>query len=103
MTYTSHQPECGRAASPRGKPFLPHGLLHDDGVERSTSLRRDAEQTGVGMRQGIPVLADMAYNGAGEWVTTPQRRPPQGELTPTEQTVTPRWSSPWSGTAENPQ
>jgi hypothetical protein len=29
----------------------------------------------------------MAYIGAGEWVTTPERRPPQGELTPTEQTT----------------
>ncbi|RPE40698.1 DDE superfamily endonuclease [Streptomyces sp. Ag109_O5-1] len=29
----------------------------------------------------------MAYIGAGEWVTTPKRRPPQGELTPTEQTA----------------
>ncbi|MGW5216091.1 transposase family protein [Streptomyces sp. NPDC004051] len=38
-------------------------------------------------RQGVPVLADMACIGAGEWVTTPRRRPPQGELTPTEQTV----------------
>jgi hypothetical protein len=36
---------------------------------------------------GVPVLADMAYIGAGEWVTTPRRRPPQGELTTTEQTV----------------
>ncbi len=38
-------------------------------------------------RQGVPVLADMACIGAGEWVTTPKRRPPQGELTTTERTV----------------
>ncbi|MDT0616773.1 transposase family protein, partial [Streptomyces lancefieldiae] len=38
-------------------------------------------------RQGVPVLADMAYIGAGDWVTTAKRRPPNGELTPTERTV----------------
>jgi hypothetical protein len=31
-------------------------------------------------------LADMAYIGAGDWVTTAKRRPPNGELTPTERT-----------------
>ncbi|GGL16751.1 hypothetical protein GCM10010094_91980 [Streptomyces flaveus] len=38
-------------------------------------------------RQGIPVLADRAYMGAGPWVTTPLRRPPGRDLTPTQQTV----------------
>ncbi|WP_030192955.1 transposase family protein, partial [Streptomyces violaceorubidus] len=38
-------------------------------------------------RQGVPVLADMAYIGAGDWVTTAKRRPPNGELIPTERTV----------------
>lgn len=38
-------------------------------------------------RQGIPVLADRAYIGAGPWVTTPLRRPPLGELAPTQWTV----------------
>ncbi|GAA2412260.1 hypothetical protein GCM10010420_46870 [Streptomyces glaucosporus] len=38
-------------------------------------------------RQGVPVLADMAYTGAGNRVTTAERRPPNGELTPTERTV----------------
>ncbi|MEU9015921.1 transposase family protein, partial [Streptomyces sp. NPDC048479] len=32
-------------------------------------------------------LADRAYMGAGSWVTTPLRRPPGRELTPTQQTV----------------
>ncbi|WP_030192760.1 transposase family protein, partial [Streptomyces violaceorubidus] len=38
-------------------------------------------------RQGVPVLADMAYIGAGDWVTTAKRRPPNGELALTERTV----------------
>ena len=38
-------------------------------------------------RQGVPILADRAYIGAGSWVTTPLRRPPGRELTPTQQTV----------------
>ncbi len=29
----------------------------------------------------------MAYIGAGDWVTTAKRRPPNGDLTPTERTV----------------
>lgn len=35
----------------------------------------------------MPILADMAYIGAGAWVTAPKRRPPNGELTPTERTI----------------
>jgi hypothetical protein len=54
---------------------------HDLTAARTHKIIRICE------RQGVPVLADMAYIGAGEWVTTPKRRPPQGELTPTEQTV----------------
>ncbi|WP_406476315.1 transposase family protein [Streptomyces sp. NBC_01615] len=38
-------------------------------------------------RQGVPILADRAYTGAGPWVTTGRRRPPGGQLTPTERTV----------------
>lgn len=37
-------------------------------------------------RQGVPVLADMAYIGADQWVT-PKRQPLRGEPTPTEQTA----------------
>jgi hypothetical protein len=61
-------------------PALP-GRTHDLTAARTHKIIRICE------RQGVPVLADMAYIGAGEWVTTPKRRPPQGELTPTEQTV----------------
>ncbi len=35
-------------------------------------------------RQGVPVLADMVYIGAGDWVTTAKRRP-RGELTLTSE------------------
>ncbi|WP_327425869.1 transposase family protein [Streptomyces sp. NBC_01236] len=38
-------------------------------------------------RQGVPVVADRAYMGAGPWVTTPRRRLPGRDLTPTQQTV----------------
>ncbi|WTY00547.1 transposase family protein [Streptomyces canus] len=38
-------------------------------------------------RQGISVLADRAYLGAGPWVTTPVRRTPGGELSMTQRTV----------------
>lgn len=38
-------------------------------------------------RQGVPVLADRAYQGAGQWVATGRKRPPGGELSPTPRTV----------------
>ncbi|MGY4987501.1 transposase family protein, partial [Streptomyces nigrescens] len=38
-------------------------------------------------RQGVPILADRAYTGASPWVTTSLKRPPGGELTPTQRTV----------------
>lgn len=37
-------------------------------------------------RQGVPILTDMAYIGAGDWVTTAKRRPPDGELAFTKRT-----------------
>jgi hypothetical protein len=38
-------------------------------------------------RQGVPILADRVYIGAGgDWGTTAKRHPPGGELTLTEQT-----------------
>lgn len=40
-------------------------------------------------RQGVPVLGDRAYQGAGPWVTTALRPPPVGELlTPTQRIST---------------
>ncbi|GHH77820.1 hypothetical protein GCM10018793_26830 [Streptomyces sulfonofaciens] len=60
-------------------PALP-GRTHDLTAARTHKILRICE------RQGVPVLADMAYIGAGDWVTTPKRRPPRGELTLTERT-----------------
>ena len=61
-------------------PALP-GRAHDLTAARTHRIIRICE------RQGVPILADRAYMGAGPWVTTAKRRPPGGELTPTEQTV----------------
>ncbi len=61
-------------------PALP-GRAHDLTAARTHRIIRICE------RQGVPILADRAYMGAGPWVTTPLRRPPNGDLTPTQQTV----------------
>jgi len=45
------------------------GRTHELTVARAHLIIRICE------RQSVPVLADMAYIGAGEWVTTPKRRP----------------------------
>ncbi|CAL9297232.1 IS5 family transposase ISStsp5 [Streptomyces sp. enrichment culture] len=37
--------------------------------------------------QGVPVLADRAYQGADPWATTGLKRPPGGELALTQRTV----------------
>ncbi|GAA3127814.1 transposase family protein [Streptomyces rameus] len=61
-------------------PALP-GRTHDLTAARGHRIIRICE------RQGIPILADRAYMGAGPWVTTPLRRLPGRDLTPTQQTV----------------
>ncbi|CAM5648685.1 Transposase OS=Streptomyces griseomycini OX=66895 GN=FHS37_006823 PE=4 SV=1 [Streptomyces griseomycini] len=61
-------------------PALP-SRVHDLTTARTHRIIRICE------RQGVPVLADRAYMGAGPWVTTPLRRPPGRDLTPTQQTV----------------
>ncbi|WP_433401444.1 transposase family protein [Streptomyces sp. CA-146814] len=61
-------------------PALP-GRTHDLTAARTHRIIRICE------RQGVPLLADRAYTGAGDWATTAKRRPPGGELTPTERTV----------------
>lgn len=38
-------------------------------------------------RQGVPVLADCAYVGAGSWVTPTIRRLPHQDLNPTQRTI----------------
>jgi hypothetical protein len=61
-------------------PALP-GRVHDLTAARAHRIIRICE------RQGVPVLADRAYQGAGPWVTTGRKRPPGGELSPTQRTV----------------
>ncbi|WP_026252458.1 IS5/IS1182 family transposase [Streptomyces sp. PsTaAH-124] len=61
-------------------PALP-GRTHDLTAARTHKILR------ICARQGVPILADMAYIGAGDCVTTAKRRPPNGELTPTERTL----------------
>ncbi|WP_395577002.1 transposase family protein [Streptomyces sp. BK79] len=59
-------------------PTLP-GRAHDLAAARTHRIIRICE------RQGVP--ADRAYMGAGLWVTTPLRRSPGRDRTPTQQTV----------------
>ncbi|RSM83111.1 IS5/IS1182 family transposase [Streptomyces sp. WAC 01325] len=61
-------------------PALP-GRIHDLTAARTHRIIRICE------RQGVPVLADRAYIGAGSWVTTPIRRLPHQDLTATQRTI----------------
>ncbi|MFE5033299.1 transposase family protein [Streptomyces sp. NPDC056683] len=61
-------------------PTLP-GRTHDLTAARTHRIIRICE------RQGVPVLADRAYIGAGPCVTTPIRRLPHQDLTPTQRTI----------------
>ncbi|MFF5284572.1 transposase family protein [Streptomyces sp. NPDC013171] len=61
-------------------PALP-GRTHDLTAARAHRIIRICE------RQGVPVLADRAYIGAGPWVTTPIRRLPGRDLSPTQWTI----------------
>jgi hypothetical protein len=61
-------------------PALP-GRTHDLTAARTHRIIRICE------RQGVPVLADRAYIGAGPWVTTPIRRLPHQDLDPTQRTI----------------
>ncbi|MFE7939182.1 transposase family protein [Streptomyces griseoincarnatus] len=72
-------------ADPAGKllwisPALP-GRAHDLTAAHTHRIIRICE------RQGVPVLADRAYLGAGSWVTTPIRRLPHQDLTATQRTI----------------
>lgn len=61
-------------------PALP-GRSHDLTAARTHRIIRICE------RQGVPLLADLAYQGGGPWLTTGIKRRPLRELTPTEKTV----------------
>jgi hypothetical protein len=64
----------------RISPALP-GRTHDLTAARTHKIIRSCE------RQGVPILAARACTGAGPHVTTGLRRPPGGELTPTQRTL----------------
>ena len=57
------------------------GRCHDLTAARTHRIIRPCA------RQGVPALADRAYQGAEPRVTTGKKRPPGGELTATERTV----------------
>ncbi|MDH6701371.1 transposase family protein [Streptomyces griseoviridis] len=57
------------------------GRTHDLTAARTHKIIRICE------RQGVPVLADRAYTGAGTHVTTGLKRPPGRELTRTQRTI----------------
>ncbi|MFB7553260.1 transposase family protein [Streptomyces sp. NPDC056154] len=61
-------------------PAMP-GRTHDLTAARTHRIIRICE------RQGVPILADLAYQGAGPWLTTGIKRKPLQELTPTEKTL----------------
>ncbi|MFE2068160.1 transposase family protein [Streptomyces sp. NPDC059467] len=61
-------------------PDLP-GCCHELTAARAHRIIRICE------RQGVPILADRAYVGAGTWMTTPARRPAGAELSLTQQTA----------------
>ncbi len=56
----------------------PPGRTHDLTAARTHRIIRICE------RQGVPILADPAYQGAGPWLTTGVKRRPPQELPPTE-------------------
>ncbi|MEV0976602.1 transposase family protein [Streptomyces sp. NPDC049915] len=61
-------------------PALP-GRTHDLTAARTHKIIRICE------RQGVPLLADRAYQDAGLWVATGVKRPPGRELSLTQRTV----------------
>ncbi|MFF8535385.1 transposase family protein [Streptomyces sp. NPDC015532] len=61
-------------------PALP-GRTHDLTAARTHRIIRICE------RQGVPVVADLAYQGGGPWATTGIKRRPLQELTLTETTL----------------
>ncbi|MER8199062.1 transposase [Streptomyces microflavus] len=60
-------------------PALP-GRTHDLTAARTHRIIRICE------RQGVPILADLAYQGGGPWVTTGIKRRPLQELSLTDKT-----------------
>lgn len=66
-----------------GHDFLRRGAVAVDGPARAChdlAAARTHRVIRICERQGVPILADRAYIGAGAWVTTPAGRPAGGEL-----------------------
>ena len=57
------------------------GRTHDPTAARAHRIIRICEC------QGVPILADLAYQGGGPWVTTGIKRRPRQDLTCTEKTL----------------
>lgn len=76
------RPDLDRSVRPAAvvSPALP-GRSNDLTAARTHRIIRICE------RQGVPILADLAYQGGGPWVTTGIKRRPHHDLTPTAQTL----------------
>lgn len=68
-------------------PALP-GRCHGLTAARTYRIIRICE------RQRVPILAGRAYTGAGSWVTTGRRRPPNGHLARQDGRSTRHWPRP---------
>ncbi|GGX82854.1 transposase family protein [Streptomyces fructofermentans] len=83
--YKRHGVNVQVVTDPTGRllwlsPALP-GRTHDLTAARTHQIIRICE------RQGVPLVADLAYLGAGPWLTTAVKRRPHQELTETQKTV----------------
>ncbi len=83
--HRRHDVNVQVVTSPGGRlpwlsPALP-GRPQDLTAARTHRIIRICE------RQGVPLLADLAYQGGGPWVTTDIKRKPLQELTSTEKTL----------------
>jgi len=73
------------------KAPVPLGKVFEVSTQRHRSPVASASHRIIRIceRQGVPSLADRAYQGAGPWATTGLKRPPGGELALTQRTVNP--------------
>ncbi|WP_328470425.1 transposase family protein [Streptomyces sp. NBC_00448] len=83
--HRRHRVNVQVATDPEGRlrwlsPALP-GRAHDLTAARTHRIIRSCEH------QGVPILADLAYQGAGPRLTTGIKRRPLQEPTPTEKTL----------------
>jgi hypothetical protein len=83
--HRRHEVNVQVVADPAGRllwisPALP-GRAHDLTAARTHRIIRICE------RQGVPILADLAYQGGGPWLPTGIKRRPLQDLTPTEKTL----------------